>query len=91
LGSFCAKLLRQINICDQSAPKMCAKFCSSRCSAPKIFRKYTLKFTLGKMYKLMKIIGSPKICVEIFTLARHARACIESTQFIIIIIVIIIN
>ena len=47
LGSFCAKLLRQINICDQSAQKMCAKFCSSRCSAPKIFRKYTLKFTLG--------------------------------------------
>jgi hypothetical protein len=46
-GSFCAKLLRQINICDQSAPKMCAKFCSSHCSAPKIFRKYTLKFTLG--------------------------------------------
>ena len=55
LGSFCAKLLGQINICDQSAPKMCAKFCSSRCSAPKIFRKYTFKFTLGKMYKLMKI------------------------------------
>ena len=56
LGSFCAKLLRQINICYQSAPKMCAKFCSSRCSAPKIFRKYTLKFTLGFCRILNKII-----------------------------------
>jgi hypothetical protein len=28
-------------------------------------------------------IGSPKMRVEIFTLARGARACIESTQFII--------
>jgi hypothetical protein len=33
-------------------------------------------------------IGSPKMCVEIFTLAHGARACIESTQFIIIIIII---
>ena len=37
-------------------------------------------------------IGSPKMRVEIFTLARGARACIESTQFIIMTIrVIIIN
>ena len=28
-------------------------------------------------------IGCPKVRVEIFTLARGARACIESTQFII--------
>ena len=31
-------------------------------------------------------IGSPKIRVEIFTLARRARACIESTQFILFIV-----
>jgi hypothetical protein len=28
-------------------------------------------------------IGSPEIRVEMFTLARRAPACIESTQFII--------
>jgi hypothetical protein len=61
LGSFCTKLLRQINICDQSAPKMCAKFCLSRCSALKIFWKYTLKFTLGKMYKYPGSRGLIKI------------------------------
>jgi hypothetical protein len=36
-------------------------------------------------------IGSPKMRVEIFTLARGARACIESTQFIIMTIIIIIR
>ena len=34
-------------------------------------------------------IGCPKVRVEIFALARGARACIESTRFIIMTVIII--
>jgi hypothetical protein len=36
-----------------------------------------------KVGKCNQTIGCPKVRVEIFTLARGARACIESTRFII--------
>ena len=51
-----------------------------------VFEITTFKITSLRQYMLRVlcfIIGSPKMCVEIFTLARGARACIESTQFII--------
>ena len=35
------------------------------------------------LFFFSNIIGCPKVRVEIFTLARGARACIESTRFII--------
>jgi hypothetical protein len=48
----CAKSIIAINLRQKCAPNF-VRVASG--SAPKIFRKYTLKFTLGKMYKLMKI------------------------------------
>jgi hypothetical protein len=80
LPNCCAKwifgiILRQINICDQSAPKMCAKFCSSRCSAPKIFRKYTLKFTLElSLWEETGVLGeNPRLRQSVDRLFSHDK------------------
>ena len=54
-------------------------------SGAKLF--VSLKYIKHDRYKTFSpyysTIGSPKMRVEIFTLAHGARACIESTQFII--------
>jgi uncharacterized RmlC-like cupin family protein len=42
-----------------------------------------VKYIIYAQARSNETIGSPKMCVEIFTLARGSRACIESTQFII--------
>ena len=58
-----------MSICIKLAPFLCHLSRAASTQAVLIYIDYT--------------IGCPKVRVEISTLARGARACIESTQFII--------